>query len=422
MLTADLVEARPRGDQLRLTPLDNKRRAAAQALARTVLDTYAAAVGRTREELADAVGELPVSARERRLFAGLCKLIEDLATFEEGAVLDVPPEALRLSLFGAAAEARRRGDFDRARLVAEEAARHGTDTATLERGLYADLRGAEILRAVYPETPEALVARWSHAQVQAVLLRAVQVTVVVKAADPADQRALFRHLKFRRLLWQCERVQGPAKTAVQGPAKTSDLEGGAWRIVIDGPMSLFESVTKYGLELAMLVPVLDAMESYALTADLRWGKTKTPLRFEHSGGTGMRREDGSRALPDDVATLLARINALEGTWTAAVADEILELPGLGVVVPDLVLKRGKARVFVEVLGHWSRSAVWKRVELVEAGLKTPLVVCASERLRVSEDVLPEDAPASLYVYKGVMSAKALLDRADAVSGRAAKER
>ncbi len=395
MLTADLVEARPRGDELRLTKLDTKRRAAAVALAQTVLDTYRAAVGQSREELADAVGELVVAARERRLFAGLCKLIEDEATFEGGAVLDAPPDQLRHALFTEAARARRDGVFDRAALIASQATAHGTDAATLERALYADLRGAEVLRAVAPETAEALVSRWSHAQVQAVLLRAVRVTVLVEAADPADQRALFRRLKFMRLLWQCERTPE-----------------GLWRITIDGPMSLFESVTKYGLELALLVPVLDQMAKYALTAELRWGKGKAALSFTHAGGTGATRRDGAARLPDEVQALVDRIAALDGPWKAAVADEILELPGVGVIVPDLVLTRGKARVFVEVLGHWSRSAVWKRVELVEAGLATPLVVAASERLRVSEEVLPADAPACLYVYKGVMSAKAVIERAE----------
>jgi uncharacterized protein len=73
---------------------------------------------------------------------------------------------------------------------------------------------------------------------------------------------------------------------------------------------------------------------------------------------------------------------------------------------------------VEVLGHWSRAAVWRRVELVEAGLGVPLIVAASERLRVSEDVLPADAPACLYVYKGVMSAKAIVERAERLLARA----
>ena len=156
--------------------------------------------------------------------------------------------------------------------------------------------------------------------------------------------------------------------------------------------------------------------AHSLTAELRWGKTKTPLWFKHTGGTG-KRDDAPLRLPDDVATLLERLEALDGPWKAAVADELLELPGVGLVVPDLVLTRDTHKVFVEVLGHWSRSAVWKRVELVEAGLATPLILAVSERLRVSEEVLPPDAPACLYVYKGVISAKSLIERCDKLTRR-----
>jgi predicted nuclease of restriction endonuclease-like RecB superfamily len=97
--------------------------------------------------------------------------------------------------------------------------------------------------------------------------------------------------------------------------------------------------------------------------------------------------------------------------------ELLALPGVGVIVPDLVLKRGRDRVFVELLGFWSRDAVWKRVELVEAGLSERVVFCASERLRVREAVLDDDR-ASLYVWKGVPQPKKVLDRALRWLGRA----
>jgi len=71
-------------------------------------------------------------------------------------------------------------------------------------------------------------------------------------------------------------------------------------------------------------------------------------------------------------------------------------------------------VFVEILGFWSRDAVWKRVELVEKGLAPPIVFCVSARLRVSEQVLPEDASGALYVYKGAIVPRALAAKCEAV--------
>ena len=98
------------------------------------------------------------------------------------------------------------------------------------------------------------------------------------------------------------------------------------------------------------------------------------------------------------------------------AHELLDLPGVGLCVPDLVFthRASGRRVFFEALGYWSREAVWRRVDLVAAGLPHPIVFAVSSRLRVSEEVLEETLPGRLYVYKGVMSARAVEERLDAV--------
>jgi predicted nuclease of restriction endonuclease-like RecB superfamily len=96
---------------------------------------------------------------------------------------------------------------------------------------------------------------------------------------------------------------------------------------------------------------------------------------------------------------------------------LLDHPGLGVCIPDLVLRHrdGAEPIYVEVLGFWSRDAVWKRVELAQQGLAARIVFCASSRLRVSAEVLADDAPAALYVFKGKPSARALLERVEQVA-------
>jgi predicted nuclease of restriction endonuclease-like RecB superfamily len=89
-------------------------------------------------------------------------------------------------------------------------------------------------------------------------------------------------------------------------------------------------------------------------------------------------------------------------------------------VPDLVFDLGtgktRRRVYLEVMGYWSRDAVWKRVELVKAGLSERIVFAVSSRLRVSEDALGGDLPGELYVYKRTMSARALAERLDRLTG------
>jgi predicted nuclease of restriction endonuclease-like RecB superfamily len=93
---------------------------------------------------------------------------------------------------------------------------------------------------------------------------------------------------------------------------------------------------------------------------------------------------------------------------------VLDLPGFGVCVPDLALRRRRdgAEVLVELLGYWSRDGVWRRVELAQRGLQARLLFVVNARLRVSEEVLDETSAASLYVWKARINPSALLRRAE----------
>jgi len=417
VLTADLVNARRRGNVLHVTALDDEARARAAAIAELFLSLARDHVGRTREELEEAWAAVEVDARDRRLADGLQKLVEDRCALDAEATFD--PEALRRDLFLRAAAARREGTFDRVRILEEVATERVRAAENLERDLYADLREAQVLQAINPTTPALLVEAYDLGQAQAVLLRAVRVRVTVTCATPGAYRALFQKLKFLRLLHTI----------------TAQEEGG-YRIDIDGPYSLFDAVTKYGLQLALALPVIREAEQWTLEADVRWGKERLPLVFRLEGGQRKPRrkrrppgEDDAvappapppdeSALPDEAAALLRGLRALDTPWTVAPAAAILDLPGVGLCVPDLVFRHREsgAVVHLEILGFWSRAAVWRRVDLIEQGLGGKVVFAVSQRLRVSEDVLGDDHPGALYVYKGVMNARAVLAKVEAVAAR-----
>ncbi|AKF07492.1 DUF790 family protein [Sandaracinus amylolyticus] len=408
MLTPDLVHARRQKDELKLVGL-GARREQAMELAEMVVELAKEHVGRPREELEQAWQAIEVEPRDRKLLDGMTKLVEDALVFDSEVGDDAP--ALRAEVFRRATEARRAlGDdalLDRSSVLADVATKHGMDPETLDRALYGDLRSAHLLREVRAPGPRALVEGYDLAQAQAVLLRATKVVAILEDIEPAAMRALFRKLKFLRLLYSI-RAEGPGK----------------WRLDIDGPFSLFESVTKYGLALALALPAIASSGTHRVVADVRWGKERLPLRFVMEGSAlGSPKERGRDEIParlsDEAEALRARIEEKGGAWRAEVADVILDLPGVGACVPDLVCthRASGARVLVEVMGYWSRDAVWKRVELAEKGLSEPVLFCVSERLRVSEAVLPDDAPAALLVFKGVIPIGALLEKLEALRRR-----
>jgi hypothetical protein len=409
MLNAEHVRAKRDGTRLLVQELSARQRARALEIAEQLLVAASSCVSLTRDDLMRALALVELSARERKLGEGLKKLIEDACEFEQGAAAD--PAALRSDVFLRAAAARREATleqpFSRDAVLQQSASDLRLSAAELDEALYSDLRALHRLVRVPTYDPDALVCAYEHGQIQAVLLRAVQVVADVRCASAEAYRHVFQKLKFRQLLYRLER-----------------LEDGGYRIHVDGPFSLFEAGTRYGLELSLMLPVLQSCDVLELSAEVLWGKSRARLRYEHRHVAPRAALGEAAALPDQVALLLAEFALLDSPWQPRVAEHILELPGVGLCVPDLVFEHaaGGPPVYLELLGFWSRDAVWRRVELCEAGLAERVVFAVSARLRVSEAVLAENDHAALYVYRGKPSARAVERKLEALRAQAPARR
>jgi predicted nuclease of restriction endonuclease-like RecB superfamily len=406
VLTADLVSARRRGKELVLTKLDPAARARAAEVAAQLLRLFQSHLGRSREEVEAGVAAVDVLPRETRVKEGLFKLIDDRATWGVPGGLD--PAEVRRAVFLRATAVRAAllpgQRFERDAVLGAVATARTAEPSAIEQALFADLRGAALLAGLEPISAPALVELYERGQAQAVLLRAVRISVAVECASPAVARALFRRLKFLGLL----HTIAPAEKG--------------YTIIIDGPLSLFDAVTKYGQKMALVLPVLEGCQRWTLEADIRWGKARAPLTFRASGGTGdgvARDAPRDPPLPEAIAELVHRFAELGTGWTARPNERVLDLAGVGLCIPDLVFARGGEKIFFEALGFWSREAVFRRVDLVERGLEHKLLFAVSSRLRVSEEVMGEDTSSALYVYKGAMNARAIAEKLDRLAARAA---
>jgi predicted nuclease of restriction endonuclease-like RecB superfamily len=357
--------------------------------------------GVTRAELDAALEEAPAPDGLERTRTALAKLVTDAC---EDADSDVDAVALRAEVFAAAARAREESaPFDRARVLAAIAHAHETDVETIERRLFCDLKEAQRVKTALVPDAGPLVAQLEVAEVQAVLLRATRVRFDVDGT-PSAIRGLLRALKLHQLLF--------------------DVTFSETGLVVDveGPMGMFQQSAKYGLKLALLLPHALACARCRVEADVRVRRhgASEPFVFTHARAhdVAAARAVVGEALPDHIEELRAALDKQAGPWRPRVALDLLKLPGEGAFVPDLALENESTGelVYVEVLGFWSRAAVWKRVELVERGLPFRVVFCVSDRLRVSEAALPEDAPAALLTYKGTISAARLLERVARAAG------
>ncbi len=409
MLPPELTRARKREGKLTLTPLSAAERARATEVSEALLSVTRAGLGQGREEVEASWAAVPVAAKERKLLMGLTHLVQARSEFTAPA--SAAPERVRRAVFERAAQMRAAlgpGEYlDRNQVLEAVAPELGLAPAAIDEALYADLRSAQRLERCPLQNSAALVADYELTQVQSVLLRAVRIEAEVRASRPDAYRELFRKLKFRQLLFRIE-----------------PLDAGGYRLEIDGPMSLFGPTTKYGLELALSLPALLSCGQLRLKADLRWGKRREKLSFEQTYAQ-VAAEHELSGVRTEVAELLETL-AASPTWQARLSDKLIDLTaqGGGVLVPDLELARPArpdadktekaATVLVELLGFWSRDAVFRRIEAAGLGLSERVLFVVSSRLRVSEELLDGVEAASLYVYKGKINAQALLRKAEAL--------
>lgn len=249
---------------------------------------------------------------------------------------------------------------------------------------------------------DALVRRWELARVQAMLLRATSITIAFARVEATALRRLLRALKFHQLLHVVElRDDGEAL------------------VRIDGASSLFDATTKYGLRYATLAPHFIAAGASEITAELKL-RPKKSFRADEDLLATLRAEAerlaGEATPRPEVDDLVARFSDLGSRWSVERGSRLVSLAGVAVCVPDLDFVRDDGlRVGFELMGYWSRKAVWARVEAVEAGLAEPVLFAVSERLRVSKEALPKEAPSALYVFKGTLRAKVVLEHLEAIA-------
>lgn len=402
MLTSDLVPVRRKDGELRLSAITGKVLRQHLELAEQVVVVAGNALGNSREQLMAELHAVAQSATETRIVRGFAKLIEDCTSFEHDRGRGAAER--REKLFEWAARVwQSLGDeqrFERAPVIDTVAADCGVEPAEFEAELFVDLPGAQRVVQAVEWTPEELVRRYEDARVAAILLRAVSVRVTFRVQSALVIRDLFRVLKFRQLMFELEH-----------------LPDGRHQLTMTGPYSLFESVTKYGLQLALCWPFIRCLDGVSLEADLKWGKRNERLRFvvdsskvAQAGAAVQGPSSSISGTPEETSSLIAALQAQAPNAVVRDADRVLTMPGIGLCVPDIKFEEDGECVYLELMGYWSRQSVWRRVELVEAGMVEPVLFLASSRLRVSEEVLDDQAISALYVYRGSISPKRVLTR------------
>lgn len=383
MLTGKLVRVRLSRDRVVPHYLDSQDLSWRET-AEQLLELFRGREGRTRGELEEEQKEVIGDDPSQLVHQGLVKLLEDRCEFE--VVSGRPPEELREAVFQAATAARRAGSFDRNAVLDQVAAHLGLAAALVEEGLFADLKSEQRLVTFKDLSAEHLLDRYNVALAQAVLLRATAVRVVIRGEPPRRYRQLLRQVKFHRLLCEAEKVGADA-----------------FRLTLDGPLSLFSATQKYGLQLALFLPAVLLCRDFELTAELRWGPQRKPKQFVLTAKDGLRTQktDTGMYVPPELGMFADLFRKRIEDWDLAEETEVFSL-GDGYWVPDfrLVHKATGKPVLLEVLGFWRRASAEKHLERLRQHAPEPFLLAVSEQLHIDEADL-EGLPAGVHRFRNM---------------------
>ncbi len=423
MLTADLVGARRRGDELRLPPTDDARRARVAALAAALTARARDEVGRPRDEVDEALRETITALEaeeaaqgaqrskvgsDRRLSAAVGKLVRDGLRFEESP-------SRRRGRAAARALPRRGG---RPARRAHRALQSGGFAREL-RGRAADDGGRAGERRSTP-TARARSASWRSRRRpprcwrpasrsprrRRCLLRATKVVAEIEARDAARLPPAVPH------------AQVPAPPA--GHRAPAGKRGG-YRVEMDGPLSLFQSAGRYGLSLALALPAIAACDVWAIDADVRWGADRRPLRFRlarraprsiRRAGAAGRGGARRHARPTSWRRSSLRSSAPKAAGASTRPPRSSISPAPASASPTWLragAAMGRASSSSCSASGAARRSV-RRIDLVRAGLPHKILFAASKSLRVGEALL-DDAPGRRSTSSPACSTSARSSRA-----------
>lgn len=229
--------------------------------------------------------------------------------------------------------------------------------------IYKDLPEFEILQKAKLTSAKDLLNRYNVALVQGLLIHTSSMTLTVREPSTAKLRRLFKYLKFFGLLatiyLEDKAVKSLDKLNSEKSKTSSKL-----RIEIDGPLSLFENSSKYGIRLASFFPAVCDMEKWQIKSNVKIDNRNYKLSLDESSELKSHYRNFSAYIPDEVRIFHKHFAEKESDWQISGDTPFLKIKGQELMFPDLCFthKETNQKVFVELFHRWHTWQLRQRLQ------------------------------------------------------------
>jgi predicted nuclease of restriction endonuclease-like RecB superfamily len=373
-----------------------------RAIAADLIAIFQQQVGHTQGDLNRQLQDLEGEDTNYRIKRGLAHIVRNsFSTFD--VVSPLEPIELRQRVFALAAQSAPSLTAAQAHLatlsqqLSQELDREVSVT-DLRQGLYADRPDNHILTEFEAPTPEALIHRYNLSQTQGVFYKASDLVMHLYRNDPGEYKLMFRYLKLFRLM-----------TYIEGDADQG------FTITIDGPSSLFKPSTRYGVDIAKLIPAILHVSKWRLTATLQMKDSYTqqvkPRQFTLDSTCGLvTHYPPGKPYDSMIEESFVSRWPTSTLWRLEREVDLVPLPG-SVMIPDFRLVHPDGREYLlEIVGYWRPEYLRKKFAQVRKSGRDNLILAVSERLNLEQaGVDMTNIPAQVVWFKSKLQPKSILD-------------
>ena len=401
MLTSDLVQVKITGSLLepKLLSLRSK---AHLSKAEQLLAIVRNHQGRTLGEFKECIQGITALEVKHKLWKGLAKVLVEQCTFEapsldghEGcSAADLRQRVfVRSAELGFATQNASFGRFTQHAILTEIANELNVAMDNLLAYLYADHKDMHILQHLPAiETPEQMLQRYNLVLCQSILLHAKKIKVTLFNPSAKWLRLIFRRIKFYRLMYRVFK------------------RGDVIEVLIDGPQSLLNQSSRYGLQFAMFLPVLPLYtEFWKVEAELAWGKkrkVRKQMILDPSLGLSSHYQPRGLWKSTTEEWFEQRFFEKEREWSLSEGD-VLDLGAQQVLIPNFKIQHQtnpQRFGYLNVVGFWMKAHV---VDLVERSPDN-VIFAVSKRYATDAKKLPKRVQDRLIIFAEVITVKDVL--------------
>jgi uncharacterized protein len=359
-------------------------------MAAALIGIYERGVGAKRCELEESAGQITGGARDLKLSRGLDKIVLDRCEFSVCAEADYP--TLRKAVFARTFKLLRNASFESPDSLRDAIfAGNAKELGFLREGLYADLPDNERLSSIKRIFPKELLERYNCALAQSLLLHCSHIDATIDEPDPAKMRRLFKYLKFFRLMAKIELAKGESK-AKEG----AEIEPHEISLRIDGPASIFEASSKYGLQLACFLPALIQAKGWEIDCEVKLRDRKLRLRLDQDSGLVSHYSNFSAYVPEEVSLFHRLFKEKAAEWKITGGTPFIKAEGGELFFPDFSFEGpGGVKAHLELFHKWHATQLPMRLSLCERHPELNLLL-GVDRALLTDAALKKSLDESAY--------------------------